>query len=77
MLVPIDQYRALVGAHDVSLDSLSGEFDALLERMQQPGAASAMQKAFALTPVELGRAAVREASAKGVARAPRARRARG
>ena len=75
VLVPIDEYRALVGAQTVSLDSLSAEFDALLERMQQPGQVTAMQRAFASTPRELGRAAVKEA---GPARKTvRARRGRG
>jgi antitoxin Phd len=79
VLISIDEYRALVGAQAVTLDTLSDEFDALFERMQKPGAAAAMQKAFALTPVQLGRAAVKDAAvtAAGRAVAKRARRARG
>jgi prevent-host-death family protein len=75
VLVPIDEYRALVGAQTVSLDSLSAEFDALLARMQQPGQVTAMQRAFASTPRELGRAAVKEATP--ARKTVRARRGRG
>src|SRR5437773_12537130 len=63
VLISIDEYRALVGAEQVTLNTLSAEFDALFERMQRPGAAAAMQKAFAMTPAELGRAAVKNAAA--------------
>lgn len=79
VLISIDEYRALVGAQAVTLDTLSEEFDALFERMQKPGAAAAMQKAFALTPAQLGRAAVKDAALTAAGRsAPRrARRARG
>jgi prevent-host-death family protein len=75
VLVSIEEYRSLVGAKQVTLKTLSEEFDALFERMQQPGAVAAMQKAFTLTPAELGRAATR--SAAGRASSKGARRARG
>ena len=80
VLISIDEYRALVGAEEVTLNTLSAEFDALFERMQRPGAAAAMQKAFAMTPAELGRAAVKNAAAsvksnRGTVKG--ARRARG
>ena len=75
MLISIEEYRSLVGAKQVALKSLSDEFDALFERMQAPGAVAAMQKAFALTPAELGRAATRIAA--GRASKKGARRARG
>ena len=61
VLISIDEYRALVGAEEVTLNTLSDEFDALFQRMQRPGAATAMQKAFAMTPAELGRVAVKDA----------------
>ena len=80
VLISIDEYRALVGAEEITLDTLSAEFDALFERMQQPGAATAMQKAFAMTPAELGRVAVKAALANpatGRRVAKGARRARG
>ncbi|MBV8210396.1 MAG: type II toxin-antitoxin system Phd/YefM family antitoxin [Mycobacterium sp.] len=79
VLISIEEYRALVGAKEVTLNSLSDEFDALFERMQAPDAAAAMQKAFTLTPAQLGRAAVKSAApaAAGRARNKGARRARG
>jgi hypothetical protein len=40
------------------IDTLTAEFDALLERMQTPQARAAMRRAFDATPEELGRAAV-------------------
>jgi len=79
-LISIDEYRTLVGAEEVSLDTLSAQFDALFERMQQPGAVTAMQKAFAMTPAELGRVAVKDALAtatSGRRVVKGARRARG
>jgi prevent-host-death family protein len=60
MLISIDEYRVLAAARDVTLDTLSAEFDALFDRMQEPAAAAAMRKAFAMTPTELGRAAVQD-----------------
>lgn len=75
VLISIEEYRSLVGAKEVTLKSLSDEFDALFERMQEPGAVAAMQKAFTLTPAQLGRAATR--SAAGRTSGKGARRARG
>jgi prevent-host-death family protein len=79
VLISIEEYRALVGAKEITLNSLADEFDALFERMQAPGAAAAMQKAFTLTPAQLGRAAVKSVvpAARGRARSKSARRARG
>ena len=77
VLISIDEYRALAGAEAATLDTLSGEFDALFERMQKPGAAAAMQKAFALTPTRLGRAAVKDAAKSGRAAIKETHRARG
>lgn len=68
MLISIEEYRVLAAAHEATLDTLAGEFDALFERMQTPAAAAAMQKVFAMTPAELGRAAVKD---KQASRAPR------
>ncbi len=62
VLISIEEYRALIGTEEVTLNTLSDEFDALFERMQKPGAAGAMQRAFALTPDQLGRAAVKDAA---------------
>ena len=62
MLISIEAYRALKPPPDAALQTLAAEFDAMYARMQQPGAAEAMQKAFAMTPAELGRAAVTQAT---------------
>ena len=62
MLISIEAYRALVPPPDAALRSLASEFDAMYGRMQQPDAAEAMQRAFAMTPAELGRAAVAQAT---------------
>jgi len=58
MLISIDEYRSLVETGRRTVSTLSEEFDALYERLQAPGAKAAMQKAFAMTSEELGRAAV-------------------
>lgn len=68
MLISIDEYRVLAAAHEATLETLAAEFDALFERMQEPAAAAAMQKTFAMTPAELGRAAVKD---RQTSRAPR------
>src|SRR3954467_12417146 len=49
VLISVDRFRALMEAESPSLNALAAEFDALFERMQQPGAAAAMQKAFSMT----------------------------
>jgi prevent-host-death family protein len=79
VLISIEEYRVLVGAEAVTLNTLSDEFDALFERMQKPGASAAMQRAFAMTPAALGRASVKDAAQTAAGRtAPgTARRARG
>jgi prevent-host-death family protein len=64
VLISIEEYRALIGAEKVVLNTLAEEFDALFDRMQQPGAAEAMKRAFAMSPEQLGRAAVKEAALK-------------
>jgi antitoxin (DNA-binding transcriptional repressor) of toxin-antitoxin stability system len=48
-----------------TLDSLSGQFDALLARMQTPKARAGMKAAFAASPKQLGRAAVAAARRRG------------
>jgi prevent-host-death family protein len=88
VLISVESYQRLAGAEDRALDSLSAQFDALLTDMQAPGAAAAMQRAFALAPAALGRAAVEQAAIDAPARVParaskkraaakRVRRARG
>ncbi|MBK7792188.1 MAG: type II toxin-antitoxin system prevent-host-death family antitoxin [Betaproteobacteria bacterium] len=62
VVIPIETYTRLAGAEAAALDTLSAEFDELLARMQAPGMAEAMQRAFDMAPEDLGRAAVREAA---------------
>jgi prevent-host-death family protein len=61
VLLSIEEYRALAGARQGVLDTLSGEFDAMLARMQRPGGRKAMQAAFDTPASELGRIAVKRA----------------
>lgn len=87
VVIPVETYTRLAGTEAGVLDTLSAEFDALLERMQMPEAAEAMQRAFDMVPQELGLAAVQAAAgnarprrAKAVAthkRAAKTRAARG
>jgi len=64
VLLSMDEYRALAGARQNALDAHSSEFDAMLERMQAPGARDAMQSAFDTPAGELGRIAVKGARGK-------------
>lgn len=61
----IARFEALSRADETVLDALTGEFDALLERMQTPEARAAMRRAFAASPEELGQAAVAAAERRG------------
>jgi prevent-host-death family protein len=82
VVIPVEAYARLVATDEASLGSLAAEFDALLDRMQQPGMASAMERAFRMSPAELGGAAVQQATGekrvdvKGASARP-ARRSRG
>ena len=58
VLISLEEYRALTHADEHALDKLTGEFDAMFGRMQVPGAAAAMQKAFDTLPRKLGEIAV-------------------
>lgn len=61
VVIPIETYTRLLAAEENTLDTLTSEFDALLARMQQPGMAEAMERAFAMSPAQLGAAAVGQA----------------
>ena len=61
IVLSIEEFNALAGAHERTLDTLSEEFDTLLARMQTPDARTAMEVAFGATPKELGAAAVNAA----------------
>ena len=64
VLLSMDEYRSLAGARQDSLEAMAGEFDAMLARMQIPGARDAMQSAFVTPAGELGRIAVKGARGK-------------
>ncbi len=65
VLLSIDEYESLSRSAERALDTLSGEFDALLERMQTAKARDAMRTAFGASPKQLGGAALAAASKRG------------
>lgn len=65
VLMSMDEFNALSRATEVRLGELSGEFDALLARMQTSRARSAMKTAFGASPRQLGRAALAAARKRG------------
>jgi PHD/YefM family antitoxin component YafN of YafNO toxin-antitoxin module len=64
VLMSIDRYLALEQAAEPDLDALTRQFDDMFMRMQGVEAAQAMSDAFAMSPAELGKAAVRAAGGK-------------
>jgi prevent-host-death family protein len=72
VVIPVEAYARLAGAEGGDVNTLSAEFDALLERMQAPGTAEAMQRAFSMAPKELGRAALQAAAGHAVPRRTKA-----
>jgi prevent-host-death family protein len=70
VVIPLQTYVQLTAAESDVLDTLSAEFDALLERMQAPGMATAMQRAFDMPPSELGRAAAQAGRDENLDRIP-------
>ena len=65
VLISVGQFNALSRADRVRLDTLSGEFDALLARMQRPAARAGMKAAFDASSKQLGKAAVAAARKRG------------
>ncbi len=65
VLISVDEFNALSGAYKAELDSLSGEFDRILARMQTPAARAGMKAAFNASPKQLGRAAAAAARKRG------------
>jgi antitoxin Phd len=65
VLISVDEFDALSRANQVKLDTLSGEFDALLARMQTPAARAGMQAAFEASPKQLGKAALAASRKRG------------
>jgi prevent-host-death family protein len=65
VLISIEDFDALSRASQTKLDALSGEFDALLARMQTPAARAGIQAAFNASPKRMGKAAVAAARKRG------------
>ena len=65
VLISLDKFNALQQAPQLSLDTLSSEFDALLARMQTSKARGGIERAFRASPEELGQAAVATARKRG------------
>jgi prevent-host-death family protein len=58
VLISIDEFNALSRSGETRLNTLSEEFDALLDRMQTAKARAGMKAAFNASPKQLGRAAL-------------------
>ena len=65
ILISVQEFNALTNANRIKLATLSGEFDALLARMQTPAARAGMKAAFDASPKQMGRAAVKLARKRG------------
>jgi antitoxin Phd len=61
VLLSMEEYGALSRATQTRLDTLNDEFDAMLAQMQTAKAHAGMKAAFAASPKQLGKAAVRAA----------------
>lgn len=58
ILISMEEFSALAGTPEAELNTLTEEFDQLLDDMQAKKARRAMKAAFDAPPEELGRAAV-------------------
>jgi prevent-host-death family protein len=65
VLLSMEEYGALSRAEESKLDTLNGEFDALLARMQTAKARARMKAAFNASPKQLGKDAVAPARRRG------------
>ena len=65
VVLSVDDFTALTRATERTLDTLSGEFDALLARLQTPKARAGLKAAFEASPREIGAAAVAAARRRG------------
>lgn len=61
VMLSVDEYERLTRPRSPQLDALSAEFDAMFERMQEPGQAARVHAAMSASPAELGKAAVHAA----------------
>jgi len=58
VILSIDDFNALTNSPSHQLNTLSAEFDALLDRLQTPNAQAGLKAAFGASPASLGKAAV-------------------
>ncbi len=58
VLLSIARFGELQGRETTALETLSGRFDEMLDRMQTPESRAAVDRIFEASPQELGRAAV-------------------
>lgn len=58
VLMSVDRYLQLEQAAEPNLDALTRQFDDMFAKMQETDAAQKMAQAFALTPEQLGKAAL-------------------
>ncbi len=58
VLISMNEFNTLSNAHRAELETLSREFDKLLEGMQTSAARAGMNASFHATPKQLGKAAV-------------------
>lgn len=65
VLLSVENFNALAGTAEATLDTLDREFDALLARMQTPAVRRGMKKAFGASGRELGQAALAAARRRG------------
>ena len=65
IVLSVDEFNALTKATSRTLDTLSADFDAMLDRMQTPKARARMKAAFGTSPRDLGKAAVAAARRRG------------
>jgi antitoxin Phd len=61
VLISIDDFEDLSSSPQTKLNTLTHEFDRLLEEMQEPGTRSKLKAAFNASPKQLGTAAVQAA----------------
>ena len=64
VLISVERYRDLASTESTMLNTLTDEFDTMLERMQTPVVRAATQRGFNATPKAMGDAAVRLAARK-------------
>jgi len=58
VLISVENFNALSGANETTLETLNREFDSILARMQTPTMRRGMKAAFGASGKQLGKAAV-------------------